>query len=106
MATPMNENTAPEVLDRLTGLIPMRRIGRPEEAADLVAFPASDRVGFSIGAVYDISGGRATCRRPRQRLVRGRKSRHTGTERMVGWGAGIDDDDTLRRLGHGRRRAA
>jgi 3-oxoacyl-[acyl-carrier protein] reductase len=28
--------------------------------AELVAFLASDRVSFSTGAVYDISGGRAT----------------------------------------------
>ncbi|WP_432196165.1 SDR family oxidoreductase [Streptomyces sp. bgisy027] len=41
-------------------LIPMRRIGRPEEVAELVAFLASDRVSFCTGAVYDISGGRAT----------------------------------------------
>ncbi|MGW3957000.1 SDR family NAD(P)-dependent oxidoreductase [Streptomyces sp. NPDC004752] len=60
IATPMNETTAPDVLERLTSLIPMGRIGRPEEAAELVAFLASDRVSFSTGAVYDISGGRAT----------------------------------------------
>ncbi|MEI5519892.1 SDR family NAD(P)-dependent oxidoreductase [Streptomyces brasiliscabiei] len=60
IATPMNAATAPDVLDHITGLIPMRRIGRPEEVAELVAFLASDRVSFSTGAVYDISGGRAT----------------------------------------------
>ncbi|MBK3576356.1 SDR family oxidoreductase [Streptomyces sp. MBT65] len=60
IATPMNDDTAPEVLARITGLIPMRRIGRPEEVAELVAFLASERVSFSTGAVYDISGGRAT----------------------------------------------
>ncbi|MFF0700018.1 SDR family NAD(P)-dependent oxidoreductase [Streptomyces tendae] len=60
IATPMNETTAPDVLDRLTALIPMGRIGRPEEVAELIAFLASDRVSFSTGAVYDISGGRAT----------------------------------------------
>jgi len=38
----------------------MKRVGRPEEVAELVAFLASDRVSFSPGAVYDISGGRAT----------------------------------------------
>ncbi|MGW1271323.1 SDR family NAD(P)-dependent oxidoreductase [Streptomyces sp. NPDC002491] len=60
IATPMNDSTAPEVLEHITGLIPMQRIGRPEEVAELVAFLASDRVSFSTGAVYDISGGRAT----------------------------------------------
>ncbi|MCX5265943.1 SDR family oxidoreductase [Streptomyces sp. NBC_00199] len=56
----MNDSTAPDVLEHITGLIPMQRIGRPEEVAELVAFLASDRVSFSTGALYDISGGRAT----------------------------------------------
>ncbi|SEB58018.1 SDR family NAD(P)-dependent oxidoreductase [Streptomyces melanosporofaciens] len=60
IATPMNDSTSREVLDHITALIPMKRIGRPEEVAELVAFLASERVSFSTGAVYDISGGRAT----------------------------------------------
>jgi NAD(P)-dependent dehydrogenase (short-subunit alcohol dehydrogenase family) len=60
IATPMNDSTAPDVLAHITSLIPMKRIGRPEEVAELVAWLSSDRVSFSTGAVYDISGGRAT----------------------------------------------
>lgn len=60
IATEMNETTAPDVLAHLTSLIPMKRVGRPEEVAELVAWLASDRCSFSTGAVYDISGGRAT----------------------------------------------
>ncbi|WP_199035520.1 SDR family NAD(P)-dependent oxidoreductase [Glycomyces salinus] len=59
-ATPMNADTAPEVLAHITSLIPMKRVGRPEEAAELVSFLASERVSFSTGAVYDLTGGRAT----------------------------------------------
>jgi 2-dehydro-3-deoxy-L-rhamnonate dehydrogenase (NAD+) len=58
--TPMNATTAPEVLEHITSLIPMKRVGRPEEVAELIAWLASDRCSFSTGAVYDISGGRAT----------------------------------------------
>jgi NAD(P)-dependent dehydrogenase (short-subunit alcohol dehydrogenase family) len=60
IATPMNDATSPEVLAHITSLIPMRRVGRPAEVAELVAWLASDKCSFSTGAVYDISGGRAT----------------------------------------------
>ena len=58
--TEMNAKTAPEVLAHISSLIPMRRIGRPDEVAELVAWLVSDRCTFSTGAVYDLSGGRAT----------------------------------------------
>ncbi|MER6005058.1 SDR family NAD(P)-dependent oxidoreductase [Nonomuraea angiospora] len=60
IATPMNATTGPEALAHITSLIPMGRVGRPEEVAELIAWLASDKVSFSTGAVYDISGGRAT----------------------------------------------
>jgi 3-oxoacyl-[acyl-carrier protein] reductase len=60
IATPMNDSTAPDVLAHITSLIPMRRVGEAHEVAELVAWLASDKVSFSTGAVYDISGGRAT----------------------------------------------
>ncbi|MGF6832472.1 NAD(P)-dependent dehydrogenase (short-subunit alcohol dehydrogenase family) [Paenarthrobacter sp. TE4293] len=60
ISTPMNDNTAPEVLAHITSLIPMKRVGKAEEVAELVAWLSSEKVSFSTGAVYDISGGRAT----------------------------------------------
>jgi 3-oxoacyl-[acyl-carrier protein] reductase len=60
IATEMNATTAPDVLAHITSLIPMKRVGRPEEVAALVSWLSSDEVSFSTGAVYDISGGRAT----------------------------------------------
>jgi 3-oxoacyl-[acyl-carrier protein] reductase len=60
IATEMNAKTEPNVLAHITSLIPMRRVGQPEEVAELVAWLVSDRCTFSTGAVYDISGGRAT----------------------------------------------
>lgn len=40
--------------------IPMGRMGKVCEVAELTAWLVSDKVSFSTGAVYDISGGRAT----------------------------------------------
>lgn len=40
--------------------IPMNRFGRAEEAAALVAWLCSEDCSFSTGAVFDLSGGRAT----------------------------------------------
>lgn len=58
--TSMNKDTSKEVLAHLASLIPMKRIGQPEEVAELVAWLCSEKLTFSTGAVYDISGGRAT----------------------------------------------
>jgi len=58
--TPMNATTHPDVLAKLVEKIPMRRLGRAVEVAELVAWLASDACSFSTGAVYDISGGRAS----------------------------------------------
>lgn len=60
IATPMNEQTDPDLLARVRALIPMGRLGRAEEIAELIAWLCSEQVGFSTGAVYDASGGRAS----------------------------------------------
>ncbi len=60
IATPMNLETSPEVLDYMLAKIPMGRLGLPEEVAALVGWLCSQDCSFSTGACYDISGGRAT----------------------------------------------
>ncbi|MFS2014338.1 3-oxoacyl-ACP reductase FabG [Azospirillum sp. CT11-132] len=38
-------------------MVPMKRAGRPEEVADLVAFLASDRAAYISGQIVSINGG-------------------------------------------------
>jgi NAD(P)-dependent dehydrogenase (short-subunit alcohol dehydrogenase family) len=49
-----------EAVRYMVSKIPMARTGLPEEVAALVAWLCSDECSFSTGAVFDISGGRAT----------------------------------------------
>jgi 3-oxoacyl-[acyl-carrier protein] reductase len=47
-------------IDYMLSKIPMGRFGKTEEAAALVAWLCSEDCSFSTGAVFDLSGGRAT----------------------------------------------
>lgn len=58
--TSIMKDLSPEFLKYVTDAIPMGRIGRPEEVGAMVHWLASDEVTFSTGAVFDLSGGRAT----------------------------------------------
>jgi len=44
---------------RIAELVPMRRAGRPEEVANLVAFVASEQAGYITGQTISINGGMA-----------------------------------------------
>ena len=46
-----------EVLDKIVGTIPVKRLGTPEEIASIVAWLASDDSGFSTGADFSLNGG-------------------------------------------------
>jgi 2-dehydro-3-deoxy-L-rhamnonate dehydrogenase (NAD+) len=56
----MSRGVSKETFDYMVSKIPMGRLGRPEEVAELVAWLSSDGVSFSTACCYDISGGRAT----------------------------------------------
>ncbi len=49
-----------ETVDYMVAKIPMGRPGKVTEVAALVAWLASEECSFSTGAVFDVSGGRAT----------------------------------------------
>ena len=50
----------PEYIAGVTAKIPMGRFGTIEENAEMVAWLCSDACSFATGAVFDVSGGRAT----------------------------------------------
>lgn len=58
--TGLEKSLTPEQTKYLLERIPVGRMGRPEEVAALVHWLASDEASFSTGAVFDLSGGRAT----------------------------------------------
>lgn len=60
IATPMNEDTAPEMLQYMTSKIPMGRLGTTDEVAAMACWIVSKEASFNTGYVFDLSGGRAT----------------------------------------------
>jgi 3-oxoacyl-[acyl-carrier protein] reductase len=58
--TPMLGQLSDEHLEYMTSRIPLSRVGEPSEVAALICWLASEEMSFSTGAVFDISGGRAT----------------------------------------------
>jgi 3-oxoacyl-[acyl-carrier protein] reductase len=51
-------NTIPhKVLEQMTERVPLRRLGTPEDVANLYAFLASDEAAYINGAVIEVAGG-------------------------------------------------
>ena len=58
--TAMFDQMTEQHIAYMLGKIPMGRFLMPEEIAAMVAWLCSDDCSFSTGAVFDITGGRAT----------------------------------------------
>jgi len=58
--TPIFDSMKPEHIEFMLSKIPMGRFGQVEEIAAMVAWLSSEDCSFSTGAVFDLSGGRAT----------------------------------------------
>ena len=58
--TALLEEMTPEYIEAVRAMIPMGRLCEAHEIAAMVAWLASPECSFTTGAVFDISGGRAT----------------------------------------------
>jgi acetoacetyl-CoA reductase len=57
IGTDMVRAIRPDVLEKIVGTIPVRRLGTPEEIGSMVAWLASDDAGFATGADFSLNGG-------------------------------------------------
>jgi 3-oxoacyl-[acyl-carrier protein] reductase len=55
--THMLDSVPDTVLTRMSDQVPLRRLGQPEEVANLYAFLASDEASYINGAVIEVTGG-------------------------------------------------
>jgi len=59
IATPINRATLedPQKMKELASIIPLGRVGRPEDVAEVALFLASDRASYVTGSTYYVDGG-------------------------------------------------
>jgi acetoacetyl-CoA reductase len=57
IGTDMVKAIRPDVLEKIVGTIPVKRLGEPGEIASIIAWLASDESGYSTGADFSVNGG-------------------------------------------------
>jgi NAD(P)-dependent dehydrogenase (short-subunit alcohol dehydrogenase family) len=55
--TKMTEDTMRRRGAQLMEIVPFRRMGKPEEIAEMVVWLCSERASFVSGAAYNVDGG-------------------------------------------------
>lgn len=55
--TPMLDTIPAEVMEMMNEHVPLKRLGEPEELANVYAFLASDEASYVNGAVIEVAGG-------------------------------------------------
>ena len=58
--TAILEQMSPQHVQTMIAKSPMQRLGEPDEVAEMAVWLCSESCSFSTGAVFDLSGGRAT----------------------------------------------
>jgi acetoacetyl-CoA reductase len=57
IGTDMVKSIRQDVLEKIIGTIPVKRLGEPSEIASIIAWLASDEGGYSTGAEFSVNGG-------------------------------------------------
>jgi len=57
--TPLTQNLPPKVLNKLIELQPTKKMGKPKDIANAVAFLLSDESDFITGQIFHVDGGRS-----------------------------------------------
>jgi acetoacetyl-CoA reductase len=57
IGTDMVKAIRPDVLEKIVGTIPMKRLGEPTEIAAIIAWLASEDGGYATGAEFSVNGG-------------------------------------------------
>lgn len=57
--TPMIDQVDADLLEFITGLVPLGRLGQPDDVANAVVFLASDAASWITGHWLDVDGGLA-----------------------------------------------